>query len=218
MFGEHKGTGYLRTSSYRSCSSTPQPLNSIFGRGWQFTSRTTSSVSWACVATMYFANQFPDNSSAKGYIGAQWQFMVFDAGVSAAIVLAGNCTTFNPIFLSAVVSANDISIQQTTISDGVEAFVPAEVVAECQFDSNLVYNQYSLSVSTLPSYGPALCDLGNRDYTGPCKGTLTMSFSSWMITTQRSMRASDWKQMLLDEGAIVGGVMFVTWFLGIFVQ
>ncbi|TKA72738.1 hypothetical protein B0A49_00233 [Cryomyces minteri] len=51
----------------------------------------------------------------------------------------------------------------------------------------------------------------------PCTLETTMGLSSQAVVTQTSKRGTDWKQMLLGEGSIVGGSTFVAWFLGIYI-
>ncbi|KAK5019075.1 hypothetical protein LTR60_000321, partial [Cryomyces antarcticus] len=50
-----------------------------------------------------------------------------------------------------------------------------------------------------------------------CLLETSMGLSTQTVVTQTSERGTDWKQMLLDEGSIVGGITFVTWFLGIYI-
>jgi len=51
----------------------------------------------------------------------------------------------------------------------------------------------------------------------PCLFTVSLSMASSLVTKQRSSHGTDMGQIILDEGSILGGVLFFTWFFGIFV-
>ncbi len=157
----------------------------------------------------------PDNSSQGGYKGATWEFIVYDSHQDANIIQT--CDPIVPIWLSAAVSQHAIYLRQTTIADDVGAII--EVSGDCSADIYTHYNQYETSVQTLPMITgqDSQCDLGLPNYAGPCPAVLTMSYSSLLVTTLRSSHGTDWLKMLLEEGSIVGGIMFVTWFFNIFV-
>ena len=53
---------------------------------------------------------------------------------------------------------------------------------------------------------------------GPCIGDIDIRYSTMLVTTQTSTYSKSWVEMLTEEGGIVGGIMFVTWFLGILNQ
>ncbi|TKA33980.1 hypothetical protein B0A54_14857 [Friedmanniomyces endolithicus] len=127
------------------------------------------------------------------------------------------CDPIVPLWLSAAVSQHDIYLRQTTIADDVRAIVQTN--GNCSADIYTHYNQYDVSVETLPMVtgGGPQCDLGLPGYTGPCPASLMVSYSSLLVTTLRSNHGTDWLKMLLEEGSIVGGIMFVTWFFNIFV-
>ncbi|KAK0776913.1 hypothetical protein LTR57_011314 [Friedmanniomyces endolithicus] len=155
------------------------------------------------------------NSSQGGYQGATWEFIVYDSHQDANIIQT--CDPIVPIWLSAAVSQHAIYLRQTTIADDVGAII--EVSGDCSADIYTHYNQYETSVQTLPMITgqDSQCDLGLPNYAGPCPAVLTMSYSSLLVTTLRSSHGTDWLKMLLEEGSIVGGIMFVTWFFNIFV-
>ncbi|KAK0247816.1 hypothetical protein LTS09_017062 [Friedmanniomyces endolithicus] len=155
------------------------------------------------------------NSSQEGYQGATWELVVYDSHQDT--VLMQDCDPSVPLELSVAVSQHAIYLRQTTIADDVGAI--AEDSQDCSADIYTHYNQYETSVQTLPMVTGQgdQCDLGLPNYTGPCLAFVTMSYSSFLVTTLKSSHGTDWKQMLLDEGSIVGGTMFVTWFFNIFI-
>ncbi|KAK0275426.1 hypothetical protein LTR35_011128 [Friedmanniomyces endolithicus] len=155
------------------------------------------------------------NSSQGGYQGATWEFIVYDSHQDTNLIQ--QCDPIVSIWLSAAVSQHAIFLRQTTIADDVGAII--EVSRDCSADIYTHYNQYETSVQTLPMITGQedQCDLGLPNYTGPCPAVLTMSYSSLLVTTLRSSHGTDWLKMLLEEGSIVGGIMFVTWFFNIFV-
>ncbi|KAK1810277.1 hypothetical protein LTR12_015341 [Friedmanniomyces endolithicus] len=155
------------------------------------------------------------NSSQRGYQGAAWEFIVYDSHQDTSLIQT--CDPIVPLWLSAAVSRHDIYLRQTTIADDVGAIVQTN--GNCSADIYTHYNQYDVSVQTLPMVtgGGPQCDLGLPNYTGPCPAMLMMSYSSLLVTTLRSSHGTDWLKMLLEEGSIVGGIMFVTWFFNIFV-
>ncbi|KAK0321871.1 hypothetical protein LTR57_019171 [Friedmanniomyces endolithicus] len=155
------------------------------------------------------------NSSQGGYQGATWEFIVYDSHQDTNLIQ--QCDPIVPLWLSAAVSQHDIYLRQTTIADDVRAIVQTN--GNCSADIYTHYNQYDVSVETLPMVtgGGPQCDLGLPGYTGPCPASLMVSYSSLLVTTLRSNHGTDWLKMLLEEGSIVGGIMFVTWFFNIFV-
>lgn len=100
---------------------------------------------------------------------------------------------------------NNLILSQTTIIDSVGAIELSSHSPNCATKRYSQYNTYTADVSSIgltnPNGNGVLFD------TGTC-----VTFSSFLVTTQTSKRGSDWKQMLLDEGSITGGVTFFTWF------
>ncbi|TKA81680.1 hypothetical protein B0A55_01346 [Friedmanniomyces simplex] len=176
---------------------------------------STSAVNISRTSVLEITYNVSYNSSQGGYQGGVWEFIVYDSHQDTDFIQ--QCDPIVPMWLVAAVGRNDVYLQQTTIADDVGAVV--EPKGTCTADIYPHYNQYYTSVHTLPveTGRDNQCDLGLPNYTGPCRAVLTMKFSSLIVTTLRSDHGTDWKQMLLDEGSIVGGIMFVTWFFNIFV-
>ncbi|KAK4560544.1 hypothetical protein LTR86_005741 [Recurvomyces mirabilis] len=53
--------------------------------------------------------------------------------------------------------------------------------------------------------------------TTTCGWFLSVHLQSSLATTQKSSRGTNTLQILIDEGSILGGILFFTWFFGIFV-
>ncbi|KAK4547083.1 hypothetical protein LTR36_001304 [Oleoguttula mirabilis] len=82
------------------------------------------------------------------------------------------------------------------------------------------YTYYSARVET-DTVGDNLvnssCDLSSAAYTRPCAFNPVFFLSSSLVTTQTSSRGTNTLKVLIEESGIVGGILFFTWFLGIFV-
>lgn len=84
------------------------------------------------------------------------------------------------------------------------------------------YFYYDVSVTDFAAVNgqPSVrCPESNHTGAGAvnCTVTLWVNFASSLVTTQKSERATNTLRILTDEGSIAGGVLFLTWFLGIFV-
>jgi hypothetical protein len=53
-------------------------------------------------------------------------------------------------------------------------------------------------------------------HSADCKLMLTVWLTSTMVNTQQSKRGTDPLSIFIDEGGIIGGLQFLTWFLEIF--
>lgn len=86
-------------------------------------------------------------------------------------------------------------------------------------DAPSKYTYYTADVVTLePGYPlvKSTCDQSLANYTSSCGAGMWIKPVSSLVTTQTSSPGTDIVEIFVDEGAIVGGVMFFTWFLGIF--
>ncbi|TKA81665.1 hypothetical protein B0A55_01336 [Friedmanniomyces simplex] len=177
---------------------------------------STSAVNISRTSGLEITYNVSYNSSQGGYQGGVWEFIVYDSHQDTNLIQ--QCDPIVPMWLVAAVGRNDVYLQQTTIADDARAVVEPPK-SNCTGHIYTHYNRYDTSVQTLPveTGQDYQCDLGLPNYTGPCPAVLTMKFSSLLVTTFTSKYGTDWKQMLLEEGSIVGGIMFVTWFFNIFV-
>jgi hypothetical protein len=79
------------------------------------------------------------------------------------------------------------------------------------------YTYYTGREINWPGYA-LTCDTSyEENYQGPCFFALVLALQSSLVTTQTSSRGTDTLQILIDEGSILGGVLFFTWFFSIFV-
>ncbi|KAI1764876.1 hypothetical protein GGR53DRAFT_465976 [Hypoxylon sp. FL1150] len=61
------------------------------------------------------------------------------------------------------------------------------------------------------------CDVGRNASATPCPLILSFQLSSPLVSVQTSRRGSHTLKILIDEGSILGAILFITWFFGIFV-
>jgi hypothetical protein len=138
--------------------------------------------------------------------------------------LAFDCGIVNGDLFSAY-SNSQLSLEQININDEVEAIdystYPRPDCDRPEFRKYSTYRPLMISYGppgVLPSEGCALdgTTLPTDQYAQrPCQGGIDVQFSSMLVTTQTSRYSRDRTQMLTDEGGVVGGIMFVTWFLSI---
>ena len=116
-------------------------------------------------------------------------------------------------------------MQQVDVDDKVQA---VNYTGECdrpEFRSYTTYvpilSQYAGPIKGSSSDDP--CDLPNgtlptdKQHRPPhCIGAIDLKFDSLLVTKQTSSYSKSRVTMFTDEGGIIGAVMFVTWFFGIF--
>ena len=116
-------------------------------------------------------------------------------------------------------STVEIFLEQSSIVDNVGALdYPDWFDARCDLESLSMYNTYSyrlVEVGGVPD--TQFCTQPVSPSNGPCIFNTVLYISSMLVTTQTSARGTSWIKMILDEGSIVGGITFVTWFLGIYI-
>ena len=123
-------------------------------------------------------------------------------------------------FLFPARGRSQVSLEMITIDDEVKAF-NYSYNPQCDIDAFRHYNTYRTSFISYEVNNDPGCLISSStpppDQTDPlpCVGDVDIHFSSMLVTEQTSDYAKDWVGMLTDEGGIVGGIMFVTWFLGI---
>jgi hypothetical protein len=77
-------------------------------------------------------------------------------------------------------------------------------------------NIFTLGPSSLAN---SSCDKAGANYNNdtPCSLVLSVQIRSEILTTQTSSHGTTALDILIDEGGILGGILFFTWFFGIFV-
>lgn len=126
----------------------------------------------------------------------------------------GGCSLFDAQYVP-VMGTNYITVEPYKMDDAVGALQSPEIPAACAKHTNYTY--YRSSINHFAYTDRSTCDVGSHNFTGPCMSATHISFATNMVTTQQSKHGTDWMQMLTDEGSIAGGIMFFTWFLGIYV-
>lgn len=113
-------------------------------------------------------------------------------------------------------STAQLVLEQQTIADDVGAIDLPKT--SCNAKSFSKYNTYTYQLNEIGGAVDVIaCTHTSSNFKGPCFFDTYMTMSSMLVTTQTSTRATDWKKILLDEGSIVGGITFLTWFLSIYV-
>lgn len=91
----------------------------------------------------------------------------------------------------------------------------------CSFEAQrrTKYAYYEARVVSEPGIDHTPCPVSDHADIGAvkCRFSMTLYLASSLVTTQKSARGIDTLRILTDEGSIIGGVLFLTWFLGIFV-
>lgn len=128
-----------------------------------------------------------------------------------------DCTLFNGQYVPAL-GTNYFGVEPSEIQDNVGALNQSTIRCSA---SNRTYSHYSTYRTTLDHINwlnTSSCDVADKEYyKGPCTAFHNIAFSTNMVTRQRSGHGTSFKQIVVDEGSIAGGVMFFTWFLGLYV-
>ena len=77
------------------------------------------------------------------------------------------------------------------------------------------YRSYSLNTFNEVNYDASTC-ASEKDGSGSCTSTVSLIIGSKIVNTIESTHGIDGLTIWLNAGAIVGGVQFFAWFLGIF--
>jgi hypothetical protein len=81
------------------------------------------------------------------------------------------------------------------------------------------YSTYDIIPNPYAVIGLGACLSSSKDDndTEDCGAHIDLRLKSNMVQRQTSRRGTDWVQILTDESAIAGGVVFFTWFLSIYI-
>ena len=126
-----------------------------------------------------------------------------------------------------VASGSLVSIDgQTELSDEIGALHNSKwresAASPCSAYSFALRN-YTYYDARTPSAGikqqlqNSTCDVASPNYFTPCQFQLKVVMNSMLVTKQTSEHGTNTLRILIDEGSILGAVMFFTWFLSIFV-
>lgn len=78
------------------------------------------------------------------------------------------------------------------------------------------YKYYTADPYSTGGFNLTGCDVSLTNPPKLCLLQIVIRYKTFIVTTMRGTRKLAMQQMLIDEGGIVGGVMFVTWFFSIF--
>ncbi|KAI9745422.1 MAG: hypothetical protein M1818_000956 [Claussenomyces sp. TS43310] len=131
-------------------------------------------------------------------------------------------TEMMDLILAPAVGESLMTIEQSRINDDIgsldESSDSLGPYANCSRKGFSHYNRWDARLTSVSTINAGKCITGSSaPLDNTCVGNLLVTYSSLSVTTQTSSHSIGWKQMLLDEGSIVGGITFVTWFFGIFV-
>ena len=132
-----------------------------------------------------------------------------------SFVGVGECDIFTYEYFQPL-GFNYINIERTKINDPVNALKRG--VSSCSANHTLhkYYSSYSTTVSQLPLRNVSICDVGQNE-TDVCPSTVFLRYSTNMVTYRTSARGTTWKKIITDESSIAGGVLYFTWFLGLYI-
>ena len=130
----------------------------------------------------------------------------------------------NPPLYSCFVAptfGNSLVRVEAFIMDDAAGALDAEVVCPSG-EQPRKFTYYTATAETFPSTNTTLCTVdedgkGEQSLYGGCNSALRVSMASSLVTTQKSHHGTTTLEILIDEGSILGAVLFVTWFFGIFV-
>jgi hypothetical protein len=180
-------------------------------------------------------NATADNNSAWGYDSLPFlQVGLYDPEIPFSLdEFAWNCGS--PPFYYTVnteittTTQVELAVQRTLFFDSAKVLPdhisdPGELRICSNKDLNrrkYIYynaqpNMFTLGPSSLAN---SSCDRAGANYNNdtPCSLVLSVQIRSEILTTQTSSHGTTALHILIDEGGILGGILFFTWFFGIFV-
>jgi hypothetical protein len=110
-------------------------------------------------------------------------------------------------------------MEKNTVADRAGDLQPDTPVGSgCNLKSFIEYDVYNSEVKRggVPA-DMSECTTTSSNFTGPCSFKIGLSMSTMLVTSLSSARGTTWQKIMFDEGSIVGGITFVTWFLSIFI-
>lgn len=80
---------------------------------------------------------------------------------------------------------------------------------------NSPYTSYTFNLASLPTTNMKYCDL-NGNASASCVSQVLIRYGSRVVRAMESKRGRSSLEILVDEGAIVGGIQFFLWFFGLY--
>lgn len=78
------------------------------------------------------------------------------------------------------------------------------------------YSTYKFDISSSGAANETLCDVGKKGQAKPCISQLLLRYQTFSVTSLRSIPGVEKKDILINEGAIVGAVAFFLMFFAFF--
>lgn len=117
----------------------------------------------------------------------------------------------------------DLIVQRTAIDDSAgvlsdQRSAPDDLGLCSAKRDHYTYYSAQPNIRVLGNSSPANCDIYSVNYKNEtCGFQLYVQVRSELLTTQKSSHGTTNLKILIDEGGILGGILFFTWFFGIFV-
>lgn len=132
---------------------------------------------------------------------------------------SGDCSFLTGQYVP-VLGTNYLWIERMDFDDKRGDLTNGRNASKCSLSARQFpsYSTYRSTITHFDLNDKSTCDYASSKYKDvACESNNFIRFSSNMINMQTSGRGSSWLKMLTDEGAIVGGVMFFTYFIGVYV-
>lgn len=78
------------------------------------------------------------------------------------------------------------------------------------------YSTYEFDISSSGATNETLCDVGKNEQAKPCISQLLLRYQTFSVTSLTSLPGIRRKDILINEGAIVGAVAFFLMFFAFF--
>jgi hypothetical protein len=126
------------------------------------------------------------------------------------------------LIMPLITTSITISIRATAflLNDNINSLASSRQGCDANTSKYMYYQlQYDLN-GLGDSLAGSTCDVGEAgagDASTPCPFHMHLGLQTSAVTSQMSKHGTDFKTIFTDEGGILGGLLFMTWFLGIFV-
>jgi len=208
---------YIFNSTYlqREANTGELGFNQALGNQVQISIDVNCEISLSQLDT--FADVSPDTAFVDAsVVGNALNLAFFDPRYSLTDQLA--CGLVQPINVQPV-SSNIFYMAAEQVTDTLGLISAPTLPEQCkEFFRNTLsqedsqYLSYSVNLSPVSNQDVSTCDSNDE----PCQAVATINYPSNIVGTIASTHSIDQLTIWLNAGAIVGGVQFFAWFLGIF--
>ena len=120
------------------------------------------------------------------------------------------------------IGTNYIYVERFDIDDSRGALSKKRSLATCnkQKKEYRNYSSYRWTATHIGLTDASSCNVSGKAYknnSSPCPSSTRIIIPNHMVTKRSSQRKTDKLKMITDEASIAGGVLFFTWFLGIYI-